>query len=100
MRRESEFKPLMRSDLELWGVDKVDGAMATLVGQIRCTDAGRWSVQREFNRRMKQAFQEAGIEIATPGQTVLMQVPPAPEDVDAVAGPEAKPSPQLVGRAG
>jgi small-conductance mechanosensitive channel len=81
MRNEAAFKPLIRSDLELWGVDKVDGSMASIVGQIRCTDAGRWPVQREFNRRMKQRFQEEGIEIASPGQTVLMQLP-AP-NVDA-----------------
>lgn len=100
MRRETEFKPLMRSDLELWGVDKVDGVMATLVGQIRCTDSGRWAVQREFNRRMKQSFQEAGIQIATPGQTILMQVPAAPEEVDAADELEATTARQLAGRAG
>ena len=100
MRRDSEFKPLMRSDLELWGVDKVDGAMATLVGQIRCTDSGRWSVQREFNRRMKQTFQEAGIQIATPGQTILVQVPSPSDEIDAVPEPEATPARQLAGRAG
>jgi small-conductance mechanosensitive channel len=87
MRNEAAFKPLIRSDLELWGVDKVDGSMATIVGQIRCTDSGRWAVQREFNRRMKIRFQEEGIEIASPGQTVLMQLPPptteAAEDNDA-----------------
>jgi moderate conductance mechanosensitive channel len=31
-------------------------------------------VQREFNRRMKRRFQECGIEIASSGQTILMQV--------------------------
>jgi small-conductance mechanosensitive channel len=75
MRREPEFKQAIRSDLELWGVDKVDGSMASIVGQIRCTDDGRWPVQREFNRRMKRRFQECGIDIASAGQTVLMQVP-------------------------
>lgn len=75
MRREPEHQHLIRGDLELWGVDKVDGAMATLVGQIRCTDSGRWPVQREFNRRMKRRFQESGVEVVAPGQTILMQVP-------------------------
>jgi small-conductance mechanosensitive channel len=37
-------------------------------------------VQREFNRRMKRRFQECGIEIASTGQTILMQVA-APADV-------------------
>ncbi|MET0969566.1 MAG: mechanosensitive ion channel domain-containing protein, partial [Tardiphaga sp.] len=76
MRREDGFKALIRSDLELWGVDKVDGAMATLVGQIRCTDSGRWPVQREFNRRLKMRFQEEGIEIASTNATVTLQLPP------------------------
>jgi small-conductance mechanosensitive channel len=79
MRREAEYRHAIRGDLELWGVDKVDGSMASIVGQIRCTDAGRWPVQREFNRRMKRRFQESGIEIAASGQTILMQVPAAGE---------------------
>ena len=79
MRREPEYRQAIRGDLELWGVDKVDGSMASIVGQIRCTDSGRWPVQREFNRRMKRRFQECGIEIAPAGQTILVQIP-APAD--------------------
>jgi small-conductance mechanosensitive channel len=69
MRDDREFGPMMRGDLALWGVDKVDGAMVTIVGQIECTDSGRWPVQREFNRRMKIRFQQLSIDIAYPGQT-------------------------------
>lgn len=86
MRREAEYQHLIRGDLELWGVDKVDGSMASIVGQIRCTDAGRWPVQREFNRRMKRCFQECGVEIAPASQTILMQVP-APTEI----APDAMP---------
>jgi moderate conductance mechanosensitive channel len=75
MRKEPEYRTSIRGDLELWGVDKVDGSMATIVGQIRCTDSGRWPVQREFNRRMKRRFQECAIEIASASQTILMQIP-------------------------
>lgn len=77
MRREPEFRAAIRGDLELWGIDKVDGAMVSIVGQIRCTEAGRWPVQREFNRRMKLRFQQHGIEVASPVQTILMQVAPS-----------------------
>ncbi|WP_458759648.1 mechanosensitive ion channel domain-containing protein [Afipia sp. TerB] len=79
MREEPEFAHLIRADLDLWGVDKVDGAQATLVGIIPCTDAGRWKVQREFNRRVKQRFQRDGIAIASPHQTLLLQNASAPE---------------------
>jgi moderate conductance mechanosensitive channel len=82
MRKESEYRQAIRGDLELWGIDKVDGSMASIVGQIRCTDSGRWPVQREFNRRMKRRFQECGIEIASAAQTILMQVP-VPADIAA-----------------
>ena len=87
MRREPEYRDAIRGDLELWGVDKVDGSMASIVGQIRCTDSGRWPVQREFNRRMKKRqFQECGIEIAFSSQTILMQIPaPAHVATNSVA---------------
>lgn len=54
---------------------------SVIVGQIPCTDSGRWPVQREFNRRMKRRFQERGVEIVSTGQTVLMQIPVAADAV-------------------
>ena len=78
MRREAEYRHLIRGDLELWGVDKVDGSLASIVGQIRCTDSGRWPVQREFNRRMKRRFQECGVEVAPSSPTILLQIPASP----------------------
>ena len=70
MRGEARLAEMMRSDFQLWGVDKVDGGIVTIVGQIVCTDAGRWAVQREFNRRLTIRFKELGLRIATPVQTV------------------------------
>lgn len=72
MRKDPAFKHMIRSDLSLWGVDKVDATMTTIVGQIECTDSGRWPVQREFNRRMKRRFDELDIQIARPQQTMIM----------------------------
>jgi small-conductance mechanosensitive channel len=68
MQKEPAFAKQMLSDLQLWGVDKVDGASVTIAGQVVCTDSGRWSVQREFNRRMKKRFEELGIELYNPMQ--------------------------------
>ena len=78
MRLETEFAAGMQSDLQLWGVDKVDGSMVTIAGQIVCTDAGRWGVQREFNRRMKLRFEREGVKLATPRQTLWIASIPAP----------------------
>jgi small-conductance mechanosensitive channel len=70
MRGDDAFASGMLSDLQLWGVDRVDGSTMTLAGQIVCTDSARWSVQREFNRRVKLAFQKAGIRMMPQNTTV------------------------------
>jgi moderate conductance mechanosensitive channel len=66
MREDADFAARMLSDLQLWGVDKLDGASATIAGQVVCTDSGRWNVQRELNRRMKMRFEELGIQLYNP----------------------------------
>ena len=81
MRTESDLSSKMLSDFQLWGVDKVDGAATTIVGQVVCTDSGRWPVQREFNRRMKRRFQELGIRIFNPVPTMTVSLPaPGPAE--------------------
>jgi small-conductance mechanosensitive channel len=39
MRQDAEFRSLIRGDLALWGVDKIDAGVVTILGQIECTDA-------------------------------------------------------------
>jgi small-conductance mechanosensitive channel len=80
LRGEKRFSEMMRSDLQLWGVDRVDAGVVTIAGQIVCTDSGRWAVQREFNRRMMIRFKELGIRIATPVSTVYNHVANAPPE--------------------
>ena len=94
MRTEDDFKAGMLSDLQLWGVDRIDGTTATLAGQIVCTDGGRWGVQREFNRRIKLVFQEKGIRMMPTASIVGFQhpldvrveMPEMPETVPPEAG--------------
>ncbi len=71
MREDADFSARMLSDLQLWGVDKLDGASVTIAGQVVCTDSGRWSVQREFNRRMRRRFAELGIQLYNPVERMV-----------------------------
>jgi len=73
MRADEAFRASIRSDLQLWGVDRIDGSVVTILGQIECTDTGRWGVQREFNRRVKKRFEELGIRMANPTRTIILQ---------------------------
>ncbi|HZK90061.1 MAG TPA: mechanosensitive ion channel domain-containing protein, partial [Stellaceae bacterium] len=66
MREEDEFKSRMLGDLQIFGIDQVKPWGVTITGQIACTDTGRAAVQREFNRRLKQRFDEAKIVLSAP----------------------------------
>jgi moderate conductance mechanosensitive channel len=72
IRNDDAFKKGILSDFAYWGVDQVDGASVTLVGQIQCKDSARWGVQREFNRRVLARFTERGIELANPQRNFLV----------------------------
>ncbi|WP_150305283.1 mechanosensitive ion channel family protein [Pseudomonas saliphila] len=71
LRKDPAFEKLIIADLEVWGVDAVDGAMVTLAGQMRCVDKGRWGVQREMNRRILERFRELGIHVADPRERLV-----------------------------
>ena len=62
MREDSEYADRIIGDLQLW-VDSVRALGVTLSGIIPCTDAGRWPVQREFNRRLQKRFQELDVAL-------------------------------------
>jgi small-conductance mechanosensitive channel len=55
---------------ELWGVEQLDanGVMLRLV--VKTTPSQQWRVSRELRERIKLAFDEEGIEIPFPQQTV------------------------------
>ena len=63
MRSEPEFAGLMLGDAQLW-VDSMKEWGVVISGQIVCTDAGRWGVQHEFNRRMQRRFQAEGVALS------------------------------------
>ena len=75
MRTEPAFEGKILQDFSLWGVDRIDSSGVTIVGQVACTDSGRWSVQREINRRMKRRFEAAGIQFFAPPPSVSVVIP-------------------------
>lgn len=72
LRSDPAFRNLIRKDLEIWGVDAMDGSKVAIVGQMQCVDSGRWGVQRELNRRIVRRFREIGIDLANPHTGYLL----------------------------
>jgi len=65
LRQDPDFAPSMLGELKLLGVDSVKATGVTIAAEIPCTSAGRWKVQREFNRRLQKRFQELGIALSS-----------------------------------
>jgi small-conductance mechanosensitive channel len=78
MRADPDLKDLILADPDIWGVDQVDGAMITVLGQIRTVDRGRWPVQRGFNRRILKRFRELEIQFVNPQERKVSAESPFP----------------------
>ena len=71
--RDPEFKSRVLEEPEVWGVEAfgADGITIRLV--VKTQPAAQWGVVRELRRRIKVAFEEAGIEIPFPQRTVWVR---------------------------
>ena len=82
MRAEPAWEAVILADLEVMGLDQLGDSAVAIKSRIMCTPLGRWSVQREFNRRMKRRFEEEGIEMPFPTRKLVIETLP----------PQTKPS--------
>ncbi len=70
MRDDPEFRYMILADLEVMGLDRFTDAAMVLQARLRTPPGKQWSVAREFNRRLKIAFDENGIDFANPQRTI------------------------------
>ncbi len=79
MRSEPEFALKILEPLEVLGVDQFASSAVIIKARIKTKPIQQWSVGRAFNRRMKRRFDELGIEIPFPHQTIYFGVDTPPE---------------------
>jgi moderate conductance mechanosensitive channel len=71
MREEPAWGARMSGELEIIGVNKWADSAVMLVARLRVVPPiQQWNVKREFLKRLKKAFDEAGIEIPFPHLTI------------------------------
>ena len=70
MRNDDYFKKLILEDLEMLGVDSFGESQVTIKFRIKTLPIKQWEVAREFRRRLKNRFDELGIEIPFPHRTL------------------------------
>jgi small-conductance mechanosensitive channel len=70
LRDDPVFGPLILADLEMAGVNELGNSAVILRARLRCRAQEQFGVRRELLRRMKKAFDAAGIEIPFPHMTI------------------------------
>ena len=70
MRASETFGPRTLDDIEIVGVENWADSAVTLRCRIKVLPLEQWNVRREYLRRLKRAFDAAGIEIPYPHLTV------------------------------
>jgi small conductance mechanosensitive channel len=74
MREDPAYKSDILEPLEVMGVDRFEDSAVIVRVRTKTRPLRQWSVGREFNRRMKKAFDARGIEIPFPHQRVYFGV--------------------------
>ena len=70
LRQDIGFRALILDDLEMAGVDQWADSAVVIRCRFKCGPLQQWTVRREYLRRLKQAFDHAGVEIPFPHLTV------------------------------
>jgi small conductance mechanosensitive channel len=70
MQAEPEYKDKILEPLEIFGVDSFGDNAVVIKARFKTLPIQQWSVGREYRRRLKYAFDRAGIEIPFPHRTL------------------------------
>jgi small conductance mechanosensitive channel len=70
MRNDAEIGPLILEPMEMLGLESFGNSSVNLRMRFKTQARERWRIRREFNRRVKEAFDKRGIEIPFPQRTI------------------------------
>lgn len=70
LQTDAEIGPLILDPLEVFGLDQFGDSAIVIKGRIKTLPVKQWQVGRAFNRLIKRRFDENGIEIPFPHQTI------------------------------
>ncbi|WP_293681484.1 mechanosensitive ion channel family protein [uncultured Phenylobacterium sp.] len=72
LRADPAFGDKILEPIEVVGVDNLADSGVVLKGRIKTRPLEQWTVGREYNRRIKHAFDDAGVEIPFPHMKVVL----------------------------
>jgi small-conductance mechanosensitive channel len=85
LQADPDFQNKILEPLEIFGVDQFGDSAVVIKARFKTKPIEQWSVGREFRRRLKKAFDDSGIEIPFPHQTVYWGEEIKPLKIDSEA---------------
>ena len=79
MRADEVFGSRILDPLHVLGLDSFGNSSVNIRIRLKTLPSKQWGVKREFQRRMKRVFDERGIDIPFPSQTIYFGVDKAGE---------------------
>ena len=70
LQKDKNFTSKINGEIEVFGLDKFEDSAIIIKGRIPTIHKQQWAVRREFNRRIKIAFDKSGIEKPFPQTTI------------------------------
>ena len=70
---DETFAQHMLEPIEIMGVDRFSDSAVIIKARLKTKPLQQWTVGREFNRRMKKAFEANGIEMPFPQRVVTVK---------------------------
>lgn len=70
MQKDPQFKDRILEPMEIFGLDSFGDSALVVKGRIKTRPIEQWNVGREYNKRLKEAFDEHRIEIPFPHRTI------------------------------
>ena len=70
IREDDDFKSRIIEDLEIFGLNSFGDNSMVIKARLKTKPGEQWAIMREYNKRLKAAFDKAGIEIPFPQRTI------------------------------
>ena len=80
MYADSKLKEKLLEPPTFVGVTDLGDSAVVVRSQAKTRPGAQWGLEREMNRRLKKAFEDAGIEIPFPQRVVWNHTQPSGQD--------------------
>jgi small conductance mechanosensitive channel len=70
LRGSEDFRDLILEPMEVFGLDSFGDSAIVIKARIKAVPGKQWVVGREYRKRLKAAFDNAGVEIPFPHRTI------------------------------